>query len=98
MPSLTLRNLPADLHLCLKQQAAAHRRSLSARRAAGRPGCAHGDWSMQRPAVAQACPLRPLPWQPAQARRHAPVQQLFPQLHLVAHRVVAPDLLRHRRR
>lgn len=29
MPGLTLRNLPADLHLWLKQQAAAHHRSLN---------------------------------------------------------------------
>ena len=29
MPNLTLRDVPADLHLWLKQQAAAHRRSLN---------------------------------------------------------------------
>ncbi|MBP6708902.1 MAG: hypothetical protein KA223_07060 [Candidatus Accumulibacter sp.] len=29
MPNLTLRNVPADLHLWLKQQAGAHRRSLN---------------------------------------------------------------------
>lgn len=29
MPNLTLRDVPADLHLWLKQQAGAHRRSLN---------------------------------------------------------------------
>ena len=29
MPNLTLRDVPAELHLWLKQQAAAHRRSLN---------------------------------------------------------------------
>ena len=29
MPNLTLRDVPADLHLWLKQQASAHRRSLN---------------------------------------------------------------------
>lgn len=29
MPNLTLRDVPADLHLWLKQQAVAHRRSLN---------------------------------------------------------------------
>ena len=29
MPNLTLRDVPADLHLWLKQQAQAHRRSLN---------------------------------------------------------------------
>ena len=29
MPHLTLRDVPADLHLWLKQQASAHRRSLN---------------------------------------------------------------------
>ncbi|EXI75300.1 MAG TPA: hypothetical protein PK440_16390 [Candidatus Accumulibacter phosphatis] len=29
MPNLTLRDVPADLHLWLKQQAEAHRRSLN---------------------------------------------------------------------